>query len=178
MGFERVVSRPGGRFEFRSPDLSTVGVDTRSLGPDYLPMPDMTVPADRYLEICVTRSADLRVSAFLDSNGSGTWDAGELAADGLQIVMRRQSDEAWELETGADGSVSLGAVRPGSFVISVVGESLPRRAFMPDLQTVLIKGGEGADVRLAIPMRQISFSQFGDTGACTADDQTVLCDDD
>ncbi|MCL7960316.1 MAG: hypothetical protein M8861_09005, partial [marine benthic group bacterium] len=68
MGFERAVSRPGGRFDFRSADPATVAVETRSLGSDYLPMPDMPVPDDRYLEIAVTRSADLRVSAFLDSN--------------------------------------------------------------------------------------------------------------
>ena len=176
MGFERAVSRPGGRFDFRSADPGTVTVDTRGLGSDYLPMPDMPVPDDRYMEIAVTRSADLRVSAFLDSNVNGVWDAGELAADGLQIVVSREQDEAWELETGADGSVSLGAVRPGSFVISVVGESLPRRALMPEFKTVAIRGGEDADVRIAIPMRQISFSQFGDATACPTG--TVSCDDD
>ena len=176
MGFERAVSRPGGRFDFRSADPGTVTVDSRSLGSDYLPMPDMPVPDDRYMEIAVTRSADLRVSAFLDSNVNGVWDAGELAADGLEIVVSREQDEAWELETGADGSVSLGAVRPGSFVISVVGESLPRRALMPELKTVAIRGGEDADVRIAIPMRQISFSQFGDATACPTG--TVSCDDD
>jgi hypothetical protein len=48
----------------------------------------------------------------------------------------------------------------------------------PELRTILIKGGEDADVRIAIPMRQISFSQFGDTGTCLAGDQTVPCDDD
>ena len=176
MGFERAVSRPGGRFDFRSADPGTVTVDTRGLGSDYLPMPDMPVPDDRYMEIAVTRSADLRVSAFLDSNVNGVWDAGELAADGLEIVVSREQDEAWELKTGADGSVSLGAVRPGSFVISVVGESLPRRALMPELKTVAIRGGEDADVRIAIPMRQISFSQFGDATACATG--TVSCDDD
>jgi hypothetical protein len=176
MGFERAVSQPGGRFDFRSADPATVTVDTRSLGSDYLPMPDMPVPDDRYLEIAVTRSADLRVSAFLDSNVNGVWDAGELAADGLEIVVSREQDEAWELETGADGSVALGAVRPGSFVISVVGESLPRRALMPEMKSIAIRGGEDAEVRIAIPMRQISFSQFGDATACGTG--TVSCDDD
>lgn len=176
MGFERAVSRPGGRFEFRSADPTTVTVDIRSLGADFLPMADIPVPDDRYMEIGVTRSADLRVSAFFDNNVNGIWDAGELAADGLELVVRRQGDEAWELKTGADGSVSLGAVRPGSFVISVVGESLPRRAFMPELTSVEIEGGEDADVRIAIPMRQINFTQFGDVTACATG--TVSCDDD
>jgi hypothetical protein len=177
MGFERAVSRPGGRFEFRSADPATVTVDTRSLGGDYLPMPDMPVPDDRYMEIAVTRSADLRVSAFLDSNVNGVWDAGELAADGLEIVVSREQDEAWELETGADGLVSLGAVRPGSFVISVVGESLPRRALMPELKSIAIRGGEDAEVRIAVPMRQINFSQFGDVSG-TCDPAAGSCDDD
>ena len=66
-------------------------------------------------------------------------DAGELAADGLQIVVSREQDEAWELETGSDCSVALGAVRPGSFVISVVGESLPRRALMPEMKSIAIR---------------------------------------
>ena len=177
MGFERAVSRPGGRFEFRSADPGTVTVDTRGLGSDYLPLPDVPVPDDRYLEIGVTRSAYLRVSAFLDANVNGIWDAGELAADGLQIVVRRGEDEAWEIKTGADGSASLGSVRPGSFVISVVGESLPRRALMPELDTVTVTGGEKAEVRIAIPMRQIAFTQFGDTAdACP--DPAVPCGDD
>jgi hypothetical protein len=175
MGYERAVSRPGGRFEFRSADPTNVTVDVRSLGADYLPMADIPVPDDRYLEIGVTRSANLRVSVFLDSNANGIWDAGELAADGLQVIVRRQGDEAWELETGADGSVSLGAVRPGSFVISVVGETLPRRSLMPELKAVAIRGGEDADVRIAIPMRQISFTQFGNATACATG--TVSCDD-
>ena len=81
------------------------------------------------------------------------------------------------MKTGADGSASLGSVRPGSFVISVVGESLPRRAYMPELGTVTVTGGEKAEVRIAIPMRQISFTQFGDTAdACS--DQIAPCGDD
>jgi hypothetical protein len=177
MGFERVVSRPGGRFEFHTADLTTVTVDTRSLGVDYLPMADIPVPDDRYMEIGVTRSASLRVSAFLDNNGNGEWDAGELPADRVQIVVRRQVDEAWELTTGADGSVSLGSVRPGSFVVSVVRASLPHRALMPDLLAVPVIGGEQADVRIPIPMRQISFSQFGDSGI-PCEGKSAVCDDD
>jgi hypothetical protein len=177
MGFERAVSRPGGRFEFRSADPGSVTVDTRSIGSDYLPMPDVPVPDDRYVEIGVTRSAGLRVSAFLDANVNGIWDAGELAANGLQIVVSREEDEAWEMETGADGSASLLSVRPGSFVISVVEESLPRRALMPELGTAIVTGGEKAEVRIAIPMRQISFTRFGDAAeACS--DTAVPCDDD
>jgi hypothetical protein len=177
MGFERAVSRPGGHFEFRSADPGSVTVDTHGIGTDYLPMPDVPAPDDRFMEIGVTRSAHLRVSVFLDRNADGIWDAGELAADGVQIVVSREEDEAWELETGSDGSAALGSVRPGSFVISVVGESLPRRAMMPELGTVSVAGGEKVEVRIPIPMRQISFSQFGEiSSACTAG--TLTCDDD
>ncbi len=176
MGFERAVSRPGGRFEFRTADPATVSVDTRGLGPDYLPMSDLPVPTDRYMEIAVTRSSDLRVTAFLDENGNGTWDAGELAADGLQVVIRREVEEAWELTTGVDGSVVLGAVRPGSFVVSIVAESLPRRALLPEFLTIDVRGGEEAQAEIAIPIRQISFSQFGEGATVCASGS--VCDDD
>jgi len=45
---------------------------------------------------------------------------------------------------------------------------------MPEMKSIAIRGGEDAQVRIAIPMRQISFSQFGDT----CDPATGSCDDD
>jgi hypothetical protein len=177
MGFERTTSLPGGRFEFRNADPGTVTVDARAAGDDYLPLPDLPVPADRFLEIGLTRSAGLDVSAFLDSNANGTWDAGELAAAGLRVVVRREADEGWEITTSADGTASLSSVRPGSFVVSVVEQSIPRRGFLPELQAVTVSGGERVTVLIAIPMRQIRFTRFGDAEpVCDARDD--VCDDD
>lgn len=176
MGFERTVSLPGGRFEFRDANPESIQVDPRSLGDDFVPPPAFRVPPDGELEIGLYRAGGLRVTLFLDANADGQWDSNELPAASLSIALVRNG-EPWNLRTGPDGSVSLSSLAPGNYLIRIDAESLPSRALPPDVRSVDVRGGETTDVQIAIPLRQISFSQFGDPAdACTK--AASPCDDD
>jgi hypothetical protein len=88
-----------------------------------------------------------------------------------------RNEEPWVLKTGADGSVSLSSLAPGTYVIQVEGESLPSRALSVELLSAEVWGGEATDVRIPVPMRQINFTQFGG-GVDTCDQKSEVCDDD
>lgn len=175
MGFERIVSQPGGRFEFRSAHPEPIEVDPRSLGEDFIPAPAFRVPPKGDVVIGLHRAGSLRVVLFLDANGDGHWDSTELPASGIVLSLEHEG-EPWTLRTGPDGSVSLSSLAPGTYVIHVDSESLPSRALPAQVRSVDVRGGEGAEVRIPIPLRQVSFSQFGDVNECAAG--SVACDDD
>jgi hypothetical protein len=169
------VSLPGGRFEFRDANPESIQVDPRSLGDDFVPPPAFRVPPDGELEIGLYRAGSLRVTLFLDADSDGLWDSNELPASSISIALVWDG-KPWNLRTGPDGSVSLSSLAPGNYLVRIDAESLPSRALSPDVRSVEVRGGETTDARIAIPLRQISFSQFGDPAdACT--DAATPCDD-
>jgi hypothetical protein len=176
MGFERTVSLPGGRFEFRDAAPGAIEVDPRSLGEDFVRVSDFRTSADGATEIGLYRAGSLRVAAFLDANADGAWDSNELPANGISISISR-NEEPWILTTGPEGSVSLSSLAPGTYVIEVDRQTLPSRALPASVESVEVRGGQAAEVQIAIPMRQISFTQFGDV-ARDCSDQPAPCDDD
>lgn len=161
MGFERTVSRPDGRFEFRDAERGTIEVDPRSIGEDYVPVPALRVAPRGETAIGLYRSGALHVTVFLDANADGVWDEDELPASAVSISIARD-EKPWILGTGPDGMVSLSSLAPGTYVIRVDAQTLPSRGLPVELQAVVVRGGETTDVQIAIPLRQISFSQFGD----------------
>ena len=175
MGFEQTVSLADGRFEFRDAEPDAIEIDPRSLGNVFVPIPPVRVPPTGEVEIGLYRSGGLVVTLFLDANGNGIWDASELPAAGVSVSLE-SGNEPWVLETGPDGVASLSSIAPGTYVIRVDGETLPSRALSAPVHSVDVRGGEAARAGIPIPMRQISFSQFGDGGQ-TCDAATV-CDDD
>ena len=175
MGFERTVSLPGGHFEFRDSEPEAIRVDLRSLGPGFVPVPDFKVPPNGRVEIGVYRAGALRVTLFLDANDDGVWDASELPAAALSVSLTRDG-QPWRLRTGADGSVSLSSMAPGTYSIEVDGRSLPARARAPDPRLVEVRGGETSDVRIPIPLRQINFSRF-ESASSSCMEGWVPCDD-
>jgi hypothetical protein len=176
MGFERTVSRPDGSFEFRDAEPGAIEVDRRSLGDDFVPVSEFRVPPSGATEIGLYRAGGLRITAFLDANADGVCDGNELPASAISISLTRH-DDPWVLQTGPDGVVSLSSLSPGMYVIRVDSQTLPQRALPAEIQSVEIRGGETTEVHVPIPMRQISFSQFGEiSSACTAG--TLTCDDD
>jgi len=164
MGFERAVTRPDGRFEFRDAKRGAIEVDPRSIGEEYVPIPAVRVAPRGETTIGLYRAGGLYVTVFLDTNADGVWDADELPASAVSISIARD-DKPWVLGTGPDGKVSLSSLAPGTYVIQVDAQSLPSRALPVEVQAVEIRGGEAAEVRIAIPIRQINFSQFGDDDA-------------
>lgn len=175
MGFERTVSRTDGSFEFRDAEPGPIEVDPRSLGDDFAPASGYRVPPSGTVEIGLYRAGGLRVTAFLDANADGVWDADELPAAAISVSLSRD-DEPWVMQTGPDGAVFLSSVPPGTYLIRVDGQSLPSRALPPEIRSVEVRGGEMTEVRVPIPMRQISFTQFGEAGPCGG--TAAVCDDD
>jgi len=99
-----------------------------------------------------------------------------LPAAAVSLAVTRD-DQPWVIKTGADGSVSLSSLAPGTYVIRVESESLPSRALQVEIQSAEVRGGEATEVYIPVPMRQVNFSQFGDvTAPCGTG--TVSCDDD
>lgn len=176
MGFERTISRPDGRFEFRDAQPGAIEVDARSIGDSYVPLPAVRVSQKGETAIGLYRPGSLRVTLFLDANNDGLWDDRELPAAGVMLAVIR-NEEPWVLKTGADGSVSLSSLAPGTYMIQVEGESLPSRALPVELLSAEVWGGEATEVRIPVPMRQINFTQFGD-GVDTCDQKSEVCDDD
>lgn len=175
MGFEHAVSRPGGRFEFRDASSGTIDVDPESMGPEFVPVPTVRIPADGLVEIGLYRAGALQVTLFLDADADGVWDDTELPAAEVSVSMTR-GEEPWILTSGPDGSVSLSSIPPGTYVIRVDPETLPSRALRTDLHSVEVRGGDTARIQIAIPMRQVRFTQFGDPGD-SCEDRTAVCDD-
>jgi hypothetical protein len=176
MGFERSVSRPDGRFEFRDAQPGAIEVDPRSIGDSYVPVPAVRVSSAGETAIGLYRPGSLRITLFLDSNNDEVWDDQELPAAAVTLAVTRD-DEPWVIKTGADGSVSLSSLAPGTYVIRVESESLPSRALQVEIRSAEVRGGEATELHIPVPMRKINFSQFGDASE-TCGTGTVSCDDD
>ncbi|NNK48727.1 MAG: hypothetical protein HKP01_07625, partial [Gemmatimonadetes bacterium] len=140
------------------------------------PVPAVRVSRQGETAIGLYRPGSLRVTLFLDANNDGIWDEDELPAAAVSLAVIRD-DKPWVLETGVDGSVSLSSLAPGTYQIQVETESLPSRALPVEIRSAQVRGGEATDMHVPIPMRQISFSQFGDPGITCAG-KSAVCDDD
>ncbi len=175
MGFEQTISRAGGEFEFRDAEPGRIIVDMRSLGPDYVPLPDLPVRPGERIEIGVYRAGGLRIVAYLDANGDGMWDDTELPANGVTLSLGRGANP-WLLSTGPDGTAVLSSIVPGTYRIEVDGQSLPPRARAPEAVSVEVRGGDIREIVIAIPLSRIRFTSFGE-GAELCEESTATCDD-
>jgi hypothetical protein len=159
MGNSLAATR-NGRFEFRADvPRGPLVVDPASLGTTYLPPSLIPVSGTDLVQVAVHRPASLRVRPFFDTNGNNVQDPTELPVVDAMVVVQRAGGETWEVSVGPDGSVSLGAVRPGVFTVTLQPESLPRRAAVPEPVTVSILGGDSVDLRLSVGLREVRFQK-------------------
>lgn len=147
-----------GHFNF-PPDASRDGIqiELSSLGVGFLPPPIFRDLGSSQVQIPVHRAASLRVEAFFDLNADGVRDPTEMPLPDVAITVGQSARTGWRLLTGADGAAELGAIRPGSYVVSVDPQSLPRRAAAPGLVSMHLSAGEAGEVLLAIPGRTIAL---------------------
>jgi len=130
-------------------------IESASLGPGFLPPPPIAAfGADRF-EIAVHRAAGLRIEAFLDHDGDGRRDPTEMPLKGIEIEVSSGGGAGWRMRTKADGTVEIGAVRPGGYVVRVNPTTLPRRASAPGLASTTLKPGHTNTVVLAVPARPV-----------------------
>ncbi len=159
MGNSLVATR-NGRFEFRADvPRGPLIVDPASLGTTYLPPSLIPVSGTDIVQVAVHRPASLRVRPYFDTNGNNIQDPTELPVVGATVLVQRAGGATWEVPVGPDGSVSLGAVRPGVFTVALQPESLPRRAVVPEPVTVSILGGDSVDLRLPVGLREVRFQK-------------------
>lgn len=137
-------------------------VEAASLGPAFLPPPPIAAFGDDRFEIAVHRAAGLRIEAFLDRDGDGLRDPTEMPLDDIEIEVSPGSGTGWTMRTEADGSVELGAVRPGGYVVRVNPSTLPRRATAPGLASTTLEAGQTNTLVLAVPVRPVVLLRGGE----------------
>lgn len=133
-------------------------IDPASLGPGFIPPPPIASFGGDQFEIAVHRASALRVEAFLDHDGDGRRGPTEMPLSDIEIEVSPGSGSGWTMRTEADGSVELGAVRPGSYVVRVNGATLPRRASAPGLASTTLEAGQTNVLVLAVPARPVVLS--------------------
>lgn len=149
-----------GRFEFPADaPLGPLTVDPASLGSSYLPPSILAADGSELLQVPVHSPVSLRVRLFLDANANGIQEPLEMPVIEGTVNIRATSGETWSVPVGADGSVSLSAMRPGTFTISVDPESLPARALAPEPLKINASGGSKLDLKLPIGQRAIRFEK-------------------
>lgn len=130
-------------------------IESASLGPAFLPPPPISAFGDDRVEIAVHRAAALRIEAFLDHDGDGRRGPTEMPLDDIEIEVSPGSGSGWTMRTKADGSIELGAVRPGGYVVRVNPTTLPRRATAPGLASTTLRAGQTNVLELAVPARPV-----------------------
>jgi hypothetical protein len=159
MGNSLAATR-NGRFEFRADvPRGPLVVDPASLGATYLPPTIVPVSGTDLVQVPVHRPASLHVHLFLDVNDNQVRDPTEVPVIEAVVQVRSATGETWEVPVGPDGSVSLAAMRPGSFTVTVDSESMPGRAAVPEPITVTVLGGDSVELELPIGLRKIRFQK-------------------
>jgi hypothetical protein len=136
-------------------------IESASLGPEFLPPPPIAAFGDDRFEIAVHRAAALRIEAFLDHDGDGRRGPTEMPLTDIEIEVSPGTGAGWTMRTRADGSVELGAVRPGGYVVRVNPSTLPRRASAPGLASTTLEAGQTNTLVLAVPARPVVLLRGG-----------------
>lgn len=171
MGAYSVTTRRG-YFVFPSgAPREMIEVELSSLGPGFLPPQPIPSPDGDRTDIPVHRAASVRVDAYFDRDRDGERDPTDMPLADIEIEIAAADRPGWVLRTGDDGGISLDAVRPGGYVVRVNGESLPRRAAVPELLSFTLAAGEAARYELAIPARPVVMLEApaGDADASVGD---------
>lgn len=167
-----VATTREGRFEFReTAGRGPLRVDGASLGSEFVPPGPVLHAGDELVPVPVYRGAALRARLFVDEDRDGVQDPTEIPLLGASIRIERAGEEAWEIPVGPDGGVALSSIRPGSWTIRVVPESVSGRLAAPAPLTLSVLGGEDLDVRIPVSRREVRFHDAA-TGADEAGAET------
>jgi hypothetical protein len=169
-----LASTRDGRFEFREAGVrGPVQVDAASLGPEFVGPGPVFDDGDELVRIPVYRGASLRARLFVDENGDGIADPTENPLLDVSVRIERAGGDSWEIPVGPDGGISLASIRPGTWTLRVVPESLSGRLVAPGPLTLNVLGGEVIEVRIPVGRREVRFRSTAtgddDADAVTSD---------
>ncbi len=121
-----------------------------------------------YVEFGNTRLATIRGTKWIDANGNGILDEGEMGASNIAIQLfnaNAQTQAMAMTTTGAVGTYSFQNLRPGTYIVKEIGVA-GMRAVWPESVTVVLNAGDSLNVDfMNTPMASISGTKWDDLNA-------------
>lgn len=164
LGYLRATTAVDGGFAFTDESArgQSLHVDAASLRVGVIVPPSARLRSQGRVEVPLVRTAALTLVLFVDADGNGERGEAELPSEGAVTVTLTAADgRARDAAPGADGTVRMDALLPGSYTLTVrmlvPGTARERR----EERTLKLEPGEDARHEVPLPraQREIRFSR-------------------